>query len=143
MEKLIVSVRCPYCRNSLMDTEKQIDNQPSIKAKIQYREKIGLLHMSSLFGSFNILSEIYVPKDEIVLLFCPECGASLVLKELCEECHAPLAFMELKNGGTVQICSRRGCKYHFLDYTDFAQKLSAFYDTYKTQADPTKRNQDV
>jgi methionyl-tRNA synthetase len=75
----------------------------------------------------------------MVLFFCPECNASLLLKDLCEECKAPLTFLELKNGGTVQICSRRGCKYHFMDYTDFAQKLSAFYDTYKTTADPSRK----
>ena len=143
MKKLVVNVKCPYCRKSLMDTEKQIDSQPSIKVKIQYHEKTGLLHLSSLFGSFSILSEVNVPTDEIVLMFCPECGASLVLKELCEECHAPLAFMELKNGGRVQICSRRECKYHYLDYSDFAQKLSAFYDTYQTRADPSQKKQEV
>lgn len=139
MEQLLVSVKCPYCRMSLMDEEKQIDSQPSIKTRIQYRDKIGNLHLSSIFGSTDIISELYIPKNEIVLLFCPDCGASLVVKDSCEECHAPLAFLELKNGGTLQICSRRGCKYHFLDYTDFAQKLSAFYDTYKTQADPSRK----
>ena len=70
---------------------------------------------------------------------CPKCNASLFLKDLCEECKAPLAFLELKNGGIVQICSRRGCKYHFMDYTNFAQKLSVFYDKYKTQADPSRK----
>ena len=130
MEQLLVSVKCPYCRMSLMDEEKQIDSQPTIKTRIQYKDRIGYLHLSSIFGSTDIITE---------LLFCPDCGASLVVKDSCEECHAPLAFLELKNGGTLQICSRRGCKYHFLDYTDFAQKLSAFYDTYKTQANPSRK----
>ena len=139
MKKLVVNVKCPYCRNSLMNEEKHIDGYPSVKTKIQHRDKTGLLYLSSIFGSYNIISEIYVDKDEIVLFFCPECGASLLLKDSCEECKAPLAYLELKNGGTVQICSRRGCKYHFMDYTNFAQKLSAFYDTYKTVADPSRK----
>lgn len=139
MEKLVVNVKCPYCRKSLMDAEKQIDGHPSVKAKIQYHDKTGVLHLSSIFGSYNLKSEVYVPEEEIALFFCPECHASLVLKDLCEECKAPLAFFELKNGGKVQICSRRGCKYHFLDYTNFAQKVSAFYDTYKTVADPSRK----
>jgi methionyl-tRNA synthetase len=140
MEKLVVSVKCPYCRKSLMDAEKKIDGHPSVKAKIQYRDKTGALHLSSIFGSYNIKSEIYIPEEEMVLFFCPECNASLLLKDLCKECQAPLAFFELNNGGMVQICSRRGCEYHFLDYTNFAQKVSAFYNTYKTVADPSRKN---
>ncbi len=139
MKKLVVNVKCPYCRKSLMDSEKQIDGYPSVKTKIQHGDKIGTLYLSSIFGSYNIISDIYVPKEEMVLFFCPECNASLLLKDLCEECKAPLAFLELKNGGTVQICSRQGCKYHFMDYTNFAQKLSAFYDTHKTLADPSRK----
>jgi methionyl-tRNA synthetase len=139
MKELMVEVKCPYCRKILMDEEKQIDGYPSVKTKIKLHDKTGELHLSSIFGSYNIKSEVYVPRGEIVLFFCPECNASLLLKDLCEECNAPLAFLELKNGGTVQICSRRGCKYHFMDYTDFAQKLSAFYDTYKTAADPSRK----
>lgn len=139
MKKLIVNVKCPYCRKSLMDEEKQIDGYPGVKTRIQHREKIGILYLSAVFGSFNIISDIYIPKEEIVLFFCPECNSSLLLKDLCEECKAPLAFLELKNGGTVQICSRRGCKYHFMDYTNFAQKLSAFYSTYSTLADPSRK----
>ena len=139
MEKIVVNVKCPYCRKSLMDEGKKIDGYPSVKTKIQHHDKTGTLHMSSIFGSYNIISDIYVPEEEMVLFSCPECNASLILKDLCEECKAPLAFLELKNGGTVQICSRRGCKYHFMDYTNFAQKLSVFYDKYKTQADPTRK----
>jgi methionyl-tRNA synthetase len=140
MKKLVVNVKCPYCRKSLMDKEKQIDGYPSVKTKIQYHDRTGTLYLSSIFGSYSILIDIYVPEEEMVLFFCPECNASLLLKDLCEECKAPLAFLELKNGGTVQICSRRGCKYHFMDYTNFGQKLSAFYDTYKTVADPSRKD---
>lgn len=139
MKKIVVNVKCPYCRKSLMDEGKKIDGYSSIRTKIQYRDKSGVLHLSSIFGSYNIESDIYIPKDEMVLFSCPECNASLLLKDLCEECKAPLAYLELKNGGKVQICSRRGCKYHFMDYTNFAQKLSVFYDTYKTQADPSRK----
>lgn len=139
MEQLLVSVKCPYCRKSLMDADKPIDGHPSVKTKIQHQDKTGILHLSSLFGSYRIKSEIYVPEEEMVLFFCPECNASLLLKDLCEECKAPLAFLELKNGGTVQICSRRGCKYHLMDYTNLAQKASALYDTYKTVADPARK----
>jgi len=139
MPELVLRLKCPYCRKSLMDEEKQIDEFPSVKTLIQYHEKAGILRLSSVFGSYEIKSEVYIPKDDLVLFFCPECHASLMLKDLCEECQAPLAFMELKNGGTVRICSRRGCKYHFMDYTNFAQKISAFYRTHQKFADPSQK----
>ncbi|MBN1221909.1 MAG: class I tRNA ligase family protein [Candidatus Aminicenantes bacterium] len=139
MSELILELKCPYCRKSLMDEETQIDGHPSVKTLIQYQNKAGILRLSALFGSYEIKSDVYIPKDDLVLFFCPECRASLMLKDLCEECKAPLSFMELKNGGMVQICSRRGCKYHFVDYKNFAQKISAFYRTYQKFADPSKK----
>jgi len=140
MEKIVVNVKCPYCKKSLMDAEKQIEGYPSVKTRIQHRDKTGALYLSSIFGSYDIVSEIYVPEEEIVLFFCPECNASLLLKELCESCKAPLAFFEMKNGGMIQICSRRGCKYHLMDYVNFAQKVSAFYNAYQVFADPSLKN---
>jgi len=139
MEKLVVSVKCPYCKKSFMDEESQIDGYPSVKVDIQYGNKIGTLNLSSIYGSYNIISEIHLPQEEMVLFFCPECHASLLLKDLCEDCKAPLAFFELKNGGKVQICSRRGCKYHSIDYSNLSQKISSLYSAYEVFADPSRK----
>ena len=139
MEKLVVSVKCPYCKKSFMDEEKQIDGFPSVKVRIQHGDRNGALYLSPIYGSYNIISELYILKEEIVLFFCPECHASLLLKDLCEECKAPLAFFELKNGGKVQICSRRGCQFHSIDYSDMSQKISALYNLHEVFADPSRR----
>jgi hypothetical protein len=139
MEKLAVNVKCPYCKKSFMDEETQIDGYPSVKVNIQYGNKIGALNLSSIYGSYNIISEIHLPEEELVLFFCPECQASLLLKDLCEDCKAPLAFFELKNGGKVQICSRRGCKYHSIDYSNLSQKISSLYSAYEVFADPSRK----
>ena len=138
MEKLVVSVKCPYCRKSLMDEETQIDGHPSVRVRIQHGNKSGTLHLSSIYGSYNIITETHIHNKEIVLFFCPECQASLLLKDSCEVCHAPLAFFELKNGGRVQICSRRGCKYHSIDYSDISQRISELYRVHEVFADPSK-----
>ena len=139
MEKIVVNVKCPYCKKSFMDPENPIDENPSIRVEIKCRNKNGNLYLSSIYGSYNIISEINLLEDEIVLLFCPECHASLLLKDLCEECKAPLAFFELKNGGMVQICSRKGCKSHSIDYSDLEQKVSTLYSTYEKFADPSSK----
>ena len=138
MEKHVVSVKCPYCRKSLMDEKTQIDGHPSVRVRIQHGNKSGALYLSSIYGSYHIISETHIHKKEIVLFFCPECQASLLLKDSCEVCHAPLTFFELKNGGKVQICSRRGCKYHSIDYSDISQKISELYRVHEVFADPSK-----
>ena len=139
MEKLVVNVKCPYCRKSLMDEDYQIDGLPSIRVRIQHGDKNQTLYLSSIYGSYNISSEHHIPKDEIVLIFCPECHASLLLKDLCGDCYAPTAFFELKSGGKVQVCSRRGCKFHSLEYSDMSQKISALYNVHEVLADPSRK----
>jgi len=139
MKKLVVSVKCPYCKKSFMDEKTQIDGLPSIRVRIQHSNKNGNLYLSSIYGSYNVKSEVYLPKEETFLFFCPDCNASLLLKDMCEECKAPLAFLELKNGGTVQICSRKGCRFHSIDYSNMSQKISELYSVHEVFADPSQR----
>ena len=143
MKKLQVNVKCQYCRESLMDEENSIDGFPSVKVVIQYGNKRGILNLSSIYGSYNIISEIYVPKDEIVLLFCPICSSSLLIKDMCDQCHAPMTLFELSRGRTVQICSRRGCKKHQIEFSNLAQEISTLYDHYEVFADPSRGKKKV
>ena len=138
MNKLQVNVKCPYCRKSLMDGEKLIDDFPSVKVVIQYGNQRGLLYLSSIYGSYNIISEVNVSKDEIVLFFCPFCNSSLLTKNLCDQCHVPMTLFELSQGGTVQICSRRGCKKHLIEFSNLAQEISSHYSIYEVFADPSR-----
>jgi methionyl-tRNA synthetase len=138
MNELQVNIRCPYCKQSLMDEGKTIDGYPSAKVFIQNSNKRGLLYLSSIYGSYNIISEVYVPMDEIVLFFCPHCQSSLLLKNLCDKCGAPMTFFELLQGGKVQICSRRGCKKHLIAFSNLSQEISTLYNTYEVFADPSR-----
>ncbi|UCC39052.1 MAG: hypothetical protein JSV96_14765 [Candidatus Aminicenantes bacterium] len=69
MKKLVVSVKCPYCKKSLMEDEKMIDGYPSVKVNIQHQDKRGALYLSSIYGSYNIISEFIIPMEELVLIF--------------------------------------------------------------------------
>jgi hypothetical protein len=139
MNELQVKLKCPFCKQSLMDESKVIDGHSSIKTVIQHGDKRAVLHLSSIYGSYNIDLEIPIPEDEIVLFFCPVCSSSLLTKSLCDVCHAPAAFFELFNGGKVEICTRRGCKEHSIKYSDQAQKISALYNVYEVFADPSRK----
>lgn len=137
MHELKVQVKCPFCRQSLMDEEKIIDDLPSIKVFIQFQDKKGYLYLSSIYGSYTISSETHIPLNEIVLLFCPHCRSSLLTSNLCEKCHVPMAAFELQQGGKVQICSKRGCKKHIIEFSNLSQEISTFYDEYSAPTEPS------
>ena len=138
MNKLVVNVKCPYCKKSFMEENKMIDGYPSVKVVIQHHNKRGTLHLSSIYGSYTIISEFFIPMEELVLFFCPHCDSSLLIKNLCDKCNAPMTIFELLNGGQVQICSRRGCKKHLIEYSNLAQEISELYNTYEVFADPSR-----
>jgi methionyl-tRNA synthetase len=125
-----VNVKCPHCGKSLMDADVKIDDHPSVTVLIGYENKRGFLHLSSLYGSYNIESEVFVPQEKIAQFFCPHCEAELKSTRLCELCQAPMIPMRFTEGGTVQICSRRGCKRHLIEFEELETEIRAFYDKY-------------
>ncbi len=110
-----VEVNCPRCNHSLADSTQLIDDQPSIRLTVSFGSKHGWLRLSSLYGSYSVLSEYEIPVDTLLHFFCPHCHAELVGASNCAECGAPMIPMIVRGGGMVQICSRRGCKGHMLD----------------------------
>jgi len=115
-DKLIfpIEVSCPRCNHTLMDKACAIDDYPSIRVTISFDHKHGWLRLSSVFGSHNIDSEHEIPMDTVVSFFCPHCHAELIDTSDCPTCGAPMVPMFIDGGGTVQICSRRGCESHRL-----------------------------
>lgn len=110
-----IEVSCPRCNHSLMDKNFFIDGHPSIRVTISFGRKHGWLRLSCLYGSYNVEYEYKRPQDTIADFFCPHCHQELTAITDCPECSAPMVPMIVKNGGIVQICSRRGCKGHLLD----------------------------
>lgn len=127
-----INVKCPHCEQSLMNEEYKIDNYPSVKVMIEFKGRRGWLCLSSLYGSYNIDSEFAIPDEEIVQFFCPNCHSNLAGTRKCEKCDAPMIAMDFVNGGIVQICSRKGCKKHLIEFEDLETEIRAFYDTYST-----------
>lgn len=110
-----IEANCPRCNHSLMDDRITIDGRPSIRITASQGAKHGWLRLSSLYGSYNIMAEHSIPQGTVVSLFCPHCHAELTGLWECPMCEAPMAPMMVRRGGTVRICSRRGCKNHMLD----------------------------
>ncbi|UCH11030.1 MAG: NAD(P)H-dependent oxidoreductase subunit E [Fidelibacterota bacterium] len=110
-----LEVRCLHCNHSLMDSGFPIDGYPSIKLTTSFKNKHGWVRLSSLYGSYSIVSEYEIPPDTVRNFFCPHCHAEIIGAGSCAECGAPMVPMNVRGGGIVQVCSRRACKGHLLD----------------------------
>jgi NADH:ubiquinone oxidoreductase subunit E len=110
-----LTASCPRCRHSLMETSHTIDGQPAIRITAANGNGHGWLRLSSLYGSYVVEAEHDVAPDAVVHLFCPHCNVELTAAVPCPVCNAPLVLLSVGTESMVQICSRRGCRYHLLD----------------------------
>ncbi len=123
-------VKCPACGRTLMKSSPKIDGKPSALLNISYGGRSGRLYLSAVYGSYQILCDINVPSGKVARFFCPNCRSLLRSSRKCEQCKAPMAAFKLRDGGKIQICSRRGCKKHLLEFQDPESELEAFYKSY-------------
>ena len=110
-----VDVSCARCNHSRMDPRQIIDGHPSIRVTVSCGDKHGWMALTSLYGSYKVISEYEISIDEILQFFCPHCHAELIGGGRCPDCSAPMVPMIVRGGGVVQICARRGCQGHMLD----------------------------
>ena len=110
-----VNVSCPSCNRSLMTPEQLLDGHPMVRVTASFGRNHGWMRLSSLYGDYRIQSEYEIPQGAVIHFFCPQCHAELRSTRLCPNCDAPMIILLVRGGGTVQFCSRRGCKEHMLD----------------------------
>jgi len=128
--QVALKVKCPSCRKSLMDKGHKIDGQSAIGLRVDVKGKKGWLRLSPVYGSYKVQSEFPIAKDALVRISCPHCQTALKGSTECEICGASMVPMMLEEGGKMFICSRRGCKKHFLEFEDINGALAKFHDTY-------------
>ncbi len=127
---LALHIKCPHCERSLLDGKHLLDNEPSVKVAIRFGRRRGWLRLSSVYGSYAIESEHKIPENAAVQFFCPFCKLRLHSAFTCDLCQAPMVPLMLEEGGRVYICSRKGCKKHFIEFEDVEMGLSKFYEAY-------------
>jgi len=120
-------VKCPVCGQSLMDEKRLVDNCPSIKLKIGIGDKEGIIHLSSVYESYNYLCDLDTKKDETIRLYCEHCNSEIKSTNTCDVCDSSMIPLDLELGGTVSICSRIGCDNHFVKFVDFSFALKKLY----------------
>jgi len=119
--------RCPICKHTLMDNDQKVDGRPGIRLGIKTSEIDGEIILSSVYESYNYRCDIEFPKNEIVTFSCLFCNEILTSKFECEYCGAPMVPLDMDIGGKVSICSRSGCKGHFLEFEDITTALKKLY----------------
>jgi len=131
-KKIEVNVSCPHCGNSLMDKSYLINNSNSIFLNINVKDsRKGRIWLSSIYGDFNYTCDIPIAEDSIVNFFCPHCNKDLKRKKVeCDYCTAPMVSFNCKVGGRISICSRQGCKNHYVVFENPDMVAQKFYTEY-------------
>ena len=121
-----VSVKCPECDKSLMNSQFIIDDLPSIDLKAKIQDKTGHLYLSQIYGSYN---KEFVGIENIdgalVEISCPNCNRPFPEHGVCD-CQAPIVGFNMKIGGTIKVCTRNGCKKHSLEFEDVDSAFALF-----------------
>ena len=123
-----VRIRCSRCGEDLMDEAHPMDGHPGIRVQGETGGEKGTIWLSSLYGSYNVDAEVEAPENSVTRFSCPLCGESLESTRTCEICGAAMVSFRLDGGGVIQICSRRGCKRHLIEFTDVRTELRPFFD---------------
>jgi methionyl-tRNA synthetase len=129
IKKVSVKVKCPLCQHSLMDEENKLHGKPSIKLNIQLNEDRGVIHLCSIYDCYDHKCNIDLTEG-IAEFTCPHCNQILNSTEVCNVCGANMVPLMLDVGGRVTICSRKGCKNHYVAFEDINEAVSRFYDEY-------------
>lgn len=129
-ELISLKLKCPVCGKSLMDETHLVDNEPSIHLYIEIGGEKGDIHLSSIYGSYNYKTNIEMPEGEIAKFICTHCDAQITSDSECLSCGANMVPFYLDMGGKVTICSRSGCKNHFVEFEDLGIALKKMYQEY-------------
>lgn len=129
-ELISLKLKCPVCGKSLMDENHLVDNEPSILLNVEIADQNGQIRLSSIYGSYNYMTDLEMPKGEIAKFSCPHCEEHITSDSECITCGANMVPFYLDMGGKVTICSRAGCKNHVVAFEDLAVALKKMYQEY-------------
>lgn len=125
-----LNVKCITCGNSLMDYHQLVNNLPSIKCNISVGDATGNIWLCSTYGCYDHESDITIPKESIVEFTCPHCNEVLNSTIHCKVCDANMVKFNIDIGGIVSICSRNGCKNHYVMFDDLQSAIRRFHREY-------------
>jgi len=135
--QISLKVLCPQCKKSLMDYTHFLNAKPSIKLHIEIQGHKGIINLCATYGCYEKSGTIELIDKEIARLTCPYCKKDLPESAKCLECGAPIVDFVMEKGGKVHVCSRIGCKKHYVTFEDIYDTLTNFYNEFDYGAHDT------
>jgi len=125
---LVLQLTCPQCGALLTEgTKIHLDGY------LSDTHQDGVVYLSAIFGDYTVETELEIKEGAVVDFRCPKCDSTVMLPLLCKLCQAPMASLNLKGGGYIEFCSRRGCKGHALggvgDIDEMMNLVNRMFDT--------------
>jgi predicted RNA-binding Zn-ribbon protein involved in translation (DUF1610 family) len=114
-----------------MDNDHHVNGQPGIKVNIESEGKKGHIWLCPIYDCFKHDADIEITPNEIVEFYCPHCKKTLTREIKCKLCDAPMVGLTISIGGKVNVCSRKGCKNHYVVFEDLNDAMSLFYDQFE------------
>ena len=127
-QMLVLELCCPQCNALLTDGMKiRLDGH------VRETHEKGEVLISAIFGDYTVETDLDIKEGNITDLSCPKCEASIMIPQACKVCGAPNASLDLKSGGYIEFCSRRGCKGHALggigDIDEMMSLMNRMFET--------------
>ncbi len=104
---LVLELSCPGC-GAVLTEGTRVRLYGHVRRTGQQRE----LSLSAVFGDAGGETDAGLEAGDIVDLSCPRCEASLMLPLDCKLCGASMASLNVARGGSLEFCSRVGCRAH-------------------------------
>lgn len=123
----LVQIRHATCPkgHSLIDEEHKIDGMPSIKLKAKSETNEGFVHLDPIYGKHQDHYGIQFKDDEIVYLYCPQCGVSIVDEnKKGPNCGAPTYSLLAPGQGVIEGCTKFNCTWQQWDAVDSAGNIT-------------------
>lgn len=133
-----LDVKCPHCSHSLMDVDNPLNGSPSIGLVASVNGKRGWIRLSGLYGVIAVKLQHLVPDGAKIDYSCPHCRVSLMATSPCPQCEAPMGRMAVE-GGTLMVCSSKGCSGRMLDLCTSDSAASGDRLTKRTRREVSSR----
>jgi hypothetical protein len=125
---LRLDLECPNCNAALTK-----GGCVRLDAYIPATHQEGQLTLSAVFGDYDIQTDLAIPSGSVVEFRCPSCEASLNITAPCKLCGASMVSLNVKGGGYLEFCSRRGCQGHALggvgDIDEMMNLMNRMFET--------------
>ncbi len=123
----LIQIRNATCPkgHSLIDEEHKIDGLPSIKLMAKSDSNEGFVHLDPIYGKHQDHYGIQFEDNDIVRLYCPQCGVSIVdEKKIGPNCGAPTYSLIVPGQGELEGCTKFNCTWQKWDAVDNAGDIS-------------------